>query len=529
MSLQKPINFGVLVYQNEYTKYSSVNVGDYIQSLATLNIYKKIIEKFTNIKYEFKEFLDLVLNNTIKNFNFIFIKRDSMHDISQYKGHTNIITIMNGWWMWPYKDNGDISFIIPPNIKPIFVSFHIYNNKLLSNEHIQQFKKFEPIGCRDLKTLEKLKNKGVKSYFSGCLTLTIDFFQWNQGKEIYYVDLEPESKSKTLITKISHHIENIKNSYNLGMKIALQLLELYSKSNKVYTSRLHCYLPCIAMNVPVEMRSNTNDKNKWGCGLERFNGLLNLSNEPERVKDVKQNLNKNVENIIDLCFRMQSVEKLAVSNDIIENIIKDRLSYLRKEALINLKNNVLKTNNIEGDIIETGCGLGGSAICIAFYKKESKNFNIYDIFDMIPEPTDKDGADVHDRYRIIKEGKSKGIEGDIYYGYKDNLFEEVKKNFNSYYIKPENNNINFIKGLYKDTLFITRPVSFAHIDCDFYDPVMNSLNQIVPNLCINGILVIDDYYCWSGAKKAVDDYFQVIKSKYKFNKVAGRLNIIKIS
>ena len=38
-----------------------------------------------------------------------------------------------------------------------------------------------------------------------------------------------------------------------------------------------------------------------------------------------------------------------------------------------LKNNVLKTNNIEGDIIETGCGLGGSAICIAFYKKESKN------------------------------------------------------------------------------------------------------------------------------------------------------------
>ena len=30
MSLQKPINFGVLAYQNEYTKYFSVNVGDYI-------------------------------------------------------------------------------------------------------------------------------------------------------------------------------------------------------------------------------------------------------------------------------------------------------------------------------------------------------------------------------------------------------------------------------------------------------------------------------------------------------------------
>ena len=35
------INFGILVYQNQYSKYSSMNVGDYIQSLAAINIYKK--------------------------------------------------------------------------------------------------------------------------------------------------------------------------------------------------------------------------------------------------------------------------------------------------------------------------------------------------------------------------------------------------------------------------------------------------------------------------------------------------------
>ena len=119
MVLTKDINFGVLVYQNECTQYSSINVGDYIQSLASLNIYRKIIEKLTNNKYKFSDFLDLVLNNSIKNFNFIFIKRDCMHDIKQYEKHTNIITIMNGWWMWPCKNNGDISFIIPPNIESL--------------------------------------------------------------------------------------------------------------------------------------------------------------------------------------------------------------------------------------------------------------------------------------------------------------------------------------------------------------------------------------------------------------------------
>ena len=39
------MNFGILVYQNETSpSYSSVNVGDYIQSIAALNIYRKVVE-----------------------------------------------------------------------------------------------------------------------------------------------------------------------------------------------------------------------------------------------------------------------------------------------------------------------------------------------------------------------------------------------------------------------------------------------------------------------------------------------------
>jgi hypothetical protein len=212
-----------------------------------------------------------------------------------------------------------------------------------------------------------------------------------------------------------------------------------------------------------------------------------------------------------------------------EKIIQKKLTFLGLDALTNLKNNILKTNNIEGNIIETGCALGGSAICIALFKNKDKKFNIYDVFDMIPPPTDKDDINIHKRYNIIKDGKAKGLGSNVYYGYKKDLLKEVINNFNDFNIDPNESNINFIKGLYKDTLLITDPVSFAHIDCDFYDPVMNSLNQIVPNLSINGIITIDDYYYWSGSRKAVDEYFKNIKKHFTFKKVAERLNIERIS
>ena len=46
---------------------------------------------------------------------------------------------------------------------------------------------------------------------------------------------------------------------------------------------------------------------------------------------------------------------------------------------------------------------------------------VYDVFGMIPPPGEKDGADVHQRYATIAGGASKGIGGETYYGYRDDL------------------------------------------------------------------------------------------------------------
>ena len=79
-----------------------------------------------------------------------------------------------------------------------------------------------------------------------------------------------------------------------GMLDALDILEKYSKCEKVYTSRLHCYLPCLAMGVPVEFRSPEADgKKSWGSP-NRFQGLDELNNNREEFEKIRNNLKDSV-------------------------------------------------------------------------------------------------------------------------------------------------------------------------------------------------------------------------------------------
>jgi len=162
---------------------------------------------------------------------------------------------------------------------------------------------------------------------------------------------------------------------------------------------------------------------------------------------------------------------------------------------------------MDGIFIEAGVALGGSAIVITAAKSRARLFKLYDTFEQIPPPSNKDGNDVHLRWIEISSGKAQGIQGDLYYGYDNNLLEHVNENFSKFGFNPEDNNIHFIQGLFQDKMQIDEPVAFAHLDCDWYDSVWTCLQRIEPNLIPGGQLVIDDYEHWSGCRRAVDDYF----------------------
>ncbi len=213
---------------------------------------------------------------------------------------------------------------------------------------------------------------------------------------------------------------------------------------------------------------------------------------------------------------------------VVRTIKADKLSYLSQEALSEIYYSIkeIEQAGIQGTLIEAGCALGGSAIVIATAKSEIRPLNVYDVFDMIPPPTDEDGSDVHQRYEIIKNGQAKGIGDAKYYGYEKNLYEVVSNNFRTHNLDLEKNNIQLIKGLFENVMYLDGPVAFAHIDGDWYNSVLTCLERIAPQLMPGSKLIIDDYDSWSGCRKAVDQYFANCKDQFEFV-WKSRLHIIR--
>ncbi len=207
-----------------------------------------------------------------------------------------------------------------------------------------------------------------------------------------------------------------------------------------------------------------------------------------------------------------------------------RLTYLSNAKLSSLVETIhtIEKTGIVGGVIEAGCALGGSAILLAKLKKSDRCLKVYDVFDMIPAPSENDTLDVHKRYKSISEGKAAGLGGDKYYGYEDDLYNKVLRNFSSFDLSPKLGDLELIKGLVQDTLVISEPIAMAHIDVDWYDPVMTCLQRIYPMLSVGGSIILDDYYAWGGCRKATDEFLKSVRGTYKADDSAGSMKITKI-
>lgn len=206
-------------------------------------------------------------------------------------------------------------------------------------------------------------------------------------------------------------------------------------------------------------------------------------------------------------FALQVRHPTAVQT--IRAVKREKLTYLSFHELLNLTDvaHRIQKQNVPGAFIEAGCAMGGSAIVLAASKPGERPLFVYDTFEMIPPPSNADGEDAHKRYEIIASHQSSGIDSTPYYGYIENLYEVVRNSFTRLGFPPEAKNIHLVKGLFENTLAVNEPVALAHLDCDWYESVMVCLQRIEPHLSIGGTLILDDYFHWSGSKKAVDEYF----------------------
>lgn len=127
---------------------------------------------------------------------------------------------------------------------------------------------------------------------------------------------------------------------------------------------------------------------------------------------------------------------------------------------------------------------------------------LYDTFDEVPLPGPHDG---HFTGRDMREIYHEAIEDPIYDRYPlDRVAELMSKT--GY---PEAN-VHLIEGLVEQTIPDRAPdqVALCRLDTDFYESTAHEMEHLFPRIAEGGILVIDDYGDFSGARKAVDEYFE---------------------
>jgi hypothetical protein len=68
--------------------------------------------------------------------------------------------------------------------------------------------------------------------------------------------------------------------------------------------------------------------------------------------------------------------------------------------------------------------------------------------------------------------------------------------------------VTFVEGTVEDTIprIVPDSIALLRLDTDWYSSTAHELEHLLPLLVPGGVLVLDDYGYWQGARRAVDEY-----------------------
>ncbi|WP_443646527.1 TylF/MycF/NovP-related O-methyltransferase [Candidatus Ponderosibacter sp. Uisw_141_02] len=176
-------------------------------------------------------------------------------------------------------------------------------------------------------------------------------------------------------------------------------------------------------------------------------------------------------------------------------------------------------NKIPGDFVEAGVWRGGNGILAKklFDELDSqRHVWMFDTFEGMTEPTEFDVAAKSKKHAL---GKYKRRQLDTHNEWCFASLEDVQDNCRKSGLRVED--FKFIKGDVNKTLLekqnLPREISVLRLDTDWYESTKTELEILYPVLSVGGVLIIDDYGHWEGARKAVDEYFSTMEYKPLFN------------
>ena len=169
---------------------------------------------------------------------------------------------------------------------------------------------------------------------------------------------------------------------------------------------------------------------------------------------------------------------------------------------------------LEGDVVECGVWKGGSMMAmlqtLLTLNETQRKVHLYDTFSGMSAPVSKDGDFALSKFKELQTGddQSDWCQAEM---------KEVQANVGQ--VGYPDTKISYVQGKIEDTVPENLPdkISLLRLDMDWYEPTLHALRHMFPRLQPNGVIIIDDYGHWEGARKAVDEYFSSQKYKPLFN------------
>lgn len=273
---------------------SPVNLGDFIQSDATEQAIRQVVEGAT-----FQPWL--------------------RSELSWYDREP-AVCVMQGWY-----ETETLNFLPNRRVLPVWIGTHFSRETRESLELLLSFNRDlfrdQVFGCRDLSTLRWCREQGLEAYFSRCLTLSLPrvVHHIDQDRESVFV-VGPQSWRNVIMAQLptewreqvvqTDHYEDVPRSLipadaARDLELARARLAAYrEKARLVITNRIHCAQPCATMGIPTVFIVPTYDEEERFSTLQGIlpiwtlrdwtEGRVNLTPKAPDLTPLRSNLLENL-------------------------------------------------------------------------------------------------------------------------------------------------------------------------------------------------------------------------------------------
>ena len=185
-------------------------------------------------------------------------------------------------------------------------------------------------------------------------------------------------------------------------------------------------------------------------------------------------------------------------------------------------------HKIQGAVVECGVWRGGAMGAAALTLKalgEQRDMYLFDTFEGMSIPTEEDktfgGGDAMEEFLEKRTGEESS-------DWCMASLEDVQANLTR--LGLDTNDFHFVKGMVEDTIPDGAPqgdIALLRLDTDWYKSTKHEMDHLFPKLMPGGVLIIDDYGDWEGARQAVDEYLDAHNIRMLLTRVDGSVIGIK--